>query len=130
MNIPLNKIPVILALSAISFLPGCKKKEELVPNPEHLVRYYAAWHGFEMATCYYHWLKYKAGDSIFTYDPFYLMPDGTITREFKAKLHDTLWMTFGSYQPYGSTHSDTLKIFYNNVLVSEGSESCMYVVDR
>ena len=117
---------LIFPLIMLSILWGCKKNNDTAEKT-YTVKYYAAWHGFELATCYYHYLTYRIGDSTVATGPFTLRSEGSMTCEYQAKLHDTLKITFMSYQPANS-HTDTLKIFCNNQLVRTGSDSCIYVI--
>jgi hypothetical protein len=116
-------------LAILLIIVGCKKTND-TPANNYDVKYFATWQGFELATCYYHQLSYRIGDSTVTSGPFTLKSNGTFTYEYKAKLHDTLKITFSSYQPFGSTHYDTLKIFYNGGLVQIGKDSCIYIINQ
>jgi hypothetical protein len=120
---------LIFPLAILLIVVGCKKTND-TPENNYVVKYFATWHGFELATCYYHQLSYRVGDSTITSGPFMLKSNGTLTYEYKAKLHDTLKITFSYYQPFGSTHSDTLKIFYNGELVQTGKDSCIYIINQ
>jgi len=123
----MKKLTYLIAISLI--MVGCEKTND-TPENNYDVKYFATWQGFELATCYYHQLSYRIGDSVVKTGPFGLKSNGTLTYEYKAKLHDTLKITFSSYQPFGSTHSDTLKIFYNGELVRTGTDSCIYIINQ
>ena len=108
---------------------GCRKKTDTTKNL-YIVKYYAAWRGFEPATCHYHWLTCKFDDSRFFFGPFDLKTDGVKVFEFNTKLHYTLKISFLSYHPYGSTHSDTIQIYYNGKLVQSARDSCIYIINQ
>lgn len=120
---------IICSLILLSFLCSCKKKDDTTEKL-YFVKYSATWQGYTLGTCYYHYLTYRIGDSTIKFDEFYLLDAGSMTYEYKAKLHDTLKIYFFSYQPYGTTPYDTIKIFYNNQLVRSASDSCIYVIDQ
>ena len=120
---------LIYFLAIFLIIVGCKKTND-TPENNYEVKYFATWQGFELATCYYHQISYRVGDSTVTTGPFNLKSNGTLNYEYTAKLHDTLKITFSSYQPFGSIHSDTLKIFYNGELVRTGLDSCIYIINQ